>query len=329
MLNSLRSALTCAAWLTATAAMAQTAPAPAATAVAPVTVQGSAPAKTVEKRAETFVQSYAAPSAKLGQFARWGDPVCVQVLGLIPQQAAIVAARTEGVAKAVGLKVGRPGCTANIEIAFADQPQSLVDSVAKRTDSILGFHYAPETKALKTVTRPVQAWYKTATRGSGGPNAGMAFAIITNSAGEPIPNDGLPGVATDRETADTPGNGTPTGCADNHFSSCLQSVFKNVLVVVDNGRVKGQDLSPVSDYVAMLALSQPRSLDGCAALPSVIDLFAPACPGRDAPDGLTPADAAYLTALYAADPEAKKMAQQSDVANRMARILTKANAGGR
>jgi hypothetical protein len=57
----------------------------------------------------------------------------------------------------------------------------------------------------------------------------------------------------------------------------------------------------------------------------VIDLFSPACSGRDTPDGLTGADVAYLTALYAADPEAKKASEQSDIAKRMARILVKAN----
>jgi hypothetical protein len=63
---------------------------------------------------------------------------------------------------------------------------------------------------------------------------------------------------------------------------------------------------------------------------SVIDLLAPsACPGREPPDGLTPADAAYLTALYSADLEAKKVGEQGEIAGRMAKILIKANAVAR
>jgi hypothetical protein len=333
MHNRFGPALTCAAWLTASAALAQPAAPPPqaaqATAVAPLTVQAAAPPKAVEKRTESFVKAYAAPTERLGQYARWRDRVCIVVTGLIPGQGAQVKARTEDVAKAVGLKVASSGCKANIEIEFADQPQRLLDWVAEHSDSMLGYHRPADTAALKTVTRPIQAWYKTATRGGGGPNAGLAFAHVTGADGSPVTNSGFPGMGVAPETVDNPANAMPTGCGDSRYSACLEAVFKNVLVVVDNNRLKGQDLGLVSDYVAMLALSQSRSLDGCAALPSVIDLFSTACPGRSAPDGLTPADAAYLTALYKADLEAKKAGEQSDVADRMAKILIGASQGGR
>jgi hypothetical protein len=127
------------------------------------------------------------------------------------------------------------------------------------------------------------------------------------------------------ETVDIPENGSPSGCADSHFSGCLKSLFKNVLVVVDSHAVEGRDLGPVADYLAMLALSRPQSLDGCDALSSIIDLYAKSpCPDRDPPDGLTPADAAYLTALYASNPEGRLVSEQDDIAGRMAKILVKA-----
>jgi hypothetical protein len=79
----------------------------------------------------------------------------------------------------------------------------------------------------------------------------------------------------------------------------------------------------------MLALSQPKSLDGCGALPSVLDVLAKsACGGREAPEGFTAADAAFLTALYMADPERKKTSEQAEIASRMANILVKASAAG-
>jgi len=85
----------------------------------------------------------------------------------------------------------------------------------------------------------------------------------------------------------------------------------------------------VADYVAMLAMAQPQSLDGCNALKSVIDIYARGCAGRAAPDGLTRADVAYLTSLYKTDPEAKHMSQQTDIAGRMAGMLLKADATDR
>jgi len=317
MLKWFAPVLSCAAWSVATAALAQAAASDASTTVAGVTVKAPAQPKpaTVLKQTRSFVQTYATPTAKLDQFARWHEPICVLVLGLPAAQAAQVAARVNDVAKAVDVHVLQPGCTANIQIVFSGEPQRLLDEVARRREQVLGFHYPPQTKALKTVTRPIQAWYATATSGGSGPNAGALFANLN--------------MQTKTEIVDDPDNVPPTGCADSHFSACLKSVFKNVLVVADIKRLEGKDLGLMTDYLALLALSQPRSLDGCAAMASVIDVLAPtACADRDAPDGLTPADAAYLTALYSADMEADQAGEKSEIADQMAGILTKAGAGG-
>ena len=50
-------------------------------------------------------------------------------------------------------------------------------------------------------------------------------------------------------------------------------------MIVNLGRTGSLNLRVTSDYVAMLALAQPKSLGSCQALPSITDLFA-ACPGR-------------------------------------------------
>jgi tetratricopeptide (TPR) repeat protein len=311
------------------AAAQPSAPAPT---VSSVTVQAPLKPHEALTRSESFVQTYAKPTAKLDQFARWEDPVCVAVSGVTPAQAAMIKARVEEVAKGVGLKLGRPNCRPNIDIRFADPPQALLDQVAAKSPWLLGFHYPNELQALKTVTRPVQAWYMTASRGetSGSvalstmsqsylgltdPNGGPAGTTVTGASG-------MPESIRPNEALDTPGGGTPNGCAGRRFTSCQQAVFWHVLIVLDARRVQGQPLGPIMDYVAMLAISQPRSLDGCLELASVIDLFAPtACPGRSPPDGLTSADTAYLDALYKADLEGKKTVEVSDIADRMAKRL--------
>jgi hypothetical protein len=309
------------------AALSLLATAPATT-VAPVTVQ-AAPAtpKQVLQRSRTFVETHAASTAKIDQLARWRDPLCVSVDGLVPEQATAVKARIEDVAKAVGLKLQRPGCKANIEVVFTSKPQNLLDWVASRDNAVLGFHYPSQTNALKTVTRPVQAWYMTATLGGSSDNASLAFMNIgsVGATGAVSGSIGLPGSNRPPESVDMPGNGTPNSCGGRKFTSCLSSEFKNVLVVVDARHMQGQGLIPLTDYVAMLALSQPKSLDGCESLASVIDLYAPApCPGRGGPDGFTPADAAYLTALYAMDPQLRRTEEQSEIAERMSKMLVKA-----
>jgi hypothetical protein len=202
---------------------------------------------------------------------------------------------------------------------FTDQPQAQIDAEVRRNDQILGFHRRADTTAAKTVTRPVQAWYETGTRGDRGgrANVNAVFAPCIDGAGQNPRECIHPSTAL--ETVDTPDNPPALG----HPSS----VFENVFVVADSRALQGKDLSPLVDYLAMLALSQPRSLDGCNVLPSVIDLLAKtACAGRDVPVGLTAADTAYLAALYGSDPEGPLFAEQADISGRMAKILVKAEA---
>jgi hypothetical protein len=329
-------------------AAAPAAPAPAtrpATPVAPVTVQ-AAPA-VVAKEARSFVQAYTARSGKIDQIPRWNQPVCVVVRGLVSAEAAKVAARIEDVARGVGLKVQKPGCQSNIQIMFTDQPQRMADSVG---EAYLGYHSHTEIKKVRAVTHPIQGWYATATSGAAGAT-GLAFAGgsgtsqpsgggmgLAGGPGSPAANGSdwesnfgqTSGTQLSMQVVDSPDHSAPTGCADSRFSSCMKSMFMNVLIVADNNAIVGKDMGVLTDYLAMLALSQPKSLDGCNALPSVIDVLAkPACADRDPPKGLTPADAAYLTGLYASDPEAKTTSAQGDIAGRMAKILIKAQGGAR
>jgi len=289
-------------------------------AVGSVTVEGPLMPKVVQRQARDFVHALATPTAELGQIPRWRDPVCVDVFGLRAEDAAKIKARVEDVAKAVGAEVQGPGCKGDIEIVFTEKPQFLMDGVARKRELLLGYYHRQDTRKLKSVTRPIQAWYVTATLGGGGNTTGPVFAYTENAMGRPA----IP-IQLHREVIDDAGYMAPTGCGDTHFSACLRGVFKNVLIVSDANRLKGKDIGLLADYIVMVALSQPRSLDGCNALPSVIDVFASAdCAGRKIPNGLTPADASYLTSLYQADPEARLMFQQGDIAGRMAKILINA-----
>ena len=285
------------------------------------------------------MQAYTTRSGVVDQIPRWQGAVCVEVRGLVPDQAAKVAARIQDVAKGVGLKTQQPGCQSNIQILFTGQPQAIADRIG---EAYLGYHYRTESKKMRAVTRPIQGWYATVTSGSGSAY-GLAFAGssgASNTASTPHSNMmgggdpsawesnfGQIGMNLSASIVDSPEHDSPTGCADSRFSSCMKSMFLNVLVIADSHAIGDKDLGVLTDYLAMLALSQPKSLDGCNALPSVIDVLAKSpCPGRAAPNGLTPADSSYLTALYTSDPEAKTTSAEADIAGHMAKILIKANA---
>jgi beta-lactamase regulating signal transducer with metallopeptidase domain len=292
------------------------------TRMASVTVRGTAPPAMMEEQARGFVRSYAvAPNPEIDQIARLHDPACVQVVGLVPEQAAMVKARIESVAQAVGLRAARADCAANIEIVFADQPQRTIDIVARQREYFLGYYHLHDRDRLKTVTHPIQSWYVTSTSSFAGVVAGIGTERDFPRSLNSMPTT-IMGVIDDPENQPRP------GCGDAvHFTGCFESWIENVFIVADSKTLEGRDLGLVADYMAMLALSKPRSQDGCSSLVSVMDAFArSACPGRDAPDGLTAADAAYLTALYAADPGVRRAFEQADIARRMATILIKASA---
>ena len=235
----------------------------------------------------------------------------------LPQddQAVLIKARIESVAQEVGLPAADPKCVANVEVVFSDQPQATMDIVAKRRDFLLGYFHNHKRNQLKTVSRPIQSWYVTSSLGQGTGTVAAAYSMFARYSNLRM------------EEVDDPDLPAPNGCADSRIAStCLQSRFRNVFILADTKALNGKDLGLVADYMALLALAQPRSLDGCNALASVVDAFAKSpCPGRHEPDGLTPADAAYLTALYQANLRNRKATEQAEIARRMAKILIDAS----
>jgi hypothetical protein len=315
-----------------------TAPAPAPpSVVSPVTVQAGPGSAEAQKKAREFVQTYAAASPATDQIARWHAPICISVAGLSDEQAARVAARIQEVGEGVGMHALPPGCKANIEVVFTDQPQAFMDKVANTREEILGYYHRHDRDKLKAVTRPVQAWYVTQTASGSTSRSGLAFVGLSTSVGAANGLGGGPDGAfvstagaltsssASNNVVDDPDNHGPVGCSEApQFTHCLTSELNNVLIVVDTTKLKkGQTLGPVTDYLSMLALAQMRSLDGCTSLASVIDLMGQACAGRQAPDGLTPADAAYLTSLYTSNLEANKPLEQDEIAQRMSGMLTR------
>jgi beta-lactamase regulating signal transducer with metallopeptidase domain len=261
-----------------------------------------------------FVQSYAASTRERHMIARWGNAVCVKVVGLTPDQAGAVRARVEAVARAVGVGVQPAGCQrSNIEIGFSAEPQQMLDTVVARQAEFLG-DGTSDTRTAKTVTQPIQAWYVTnGAQFAANPADDLKVRVLyqdptyfTTGPGATGDGGGAGGIAAG--ASPTPGPARSGGGRQ----------FLNVMMIVDLRRTGDMSLGLISDDVAMLALSQPRSLDTCNVLPSVTDLFAGACPGRGEPHGLTPADDAYLAALYAADPVDRVFeSQQAAIAHRM------------
>jgi beta-lactamase regulating signal transducer with metallopeptidase domain len=295
----------------------------------------AASAEPVDPKAEAsaFVQTYAAATAKRQAIARWVQPICVRVVGLTDRpdnpQGTVVRQRIAEVAKELGIEVPIRCGLPNIQIGFTDDPQAMLDGIIKTNGRLLG-DASSGTRSARTVTLPVQAWYETngkdvaandagslkalaAYRGEGW--AGLKTPVLyqpTPCCSTPSSNSFLGGNANAAALQQAPVGG-PYNAGNPSFNAIPSSParalwakrqFINALVIVDLKQTARADLRVLADYAAMLALAQPKSLGECQALPSITDLFA-SCPGRAAPTGLTPADMAYLHALYAGDEKSR------------------------
>lgn len=242
-----------------------------------------------DQEASSAISSFVAAHTKftvIKQLARWRVPACPKVLNLPPAYGAFIVARIKTLARSVRAPVAEP-CEPNVTIIYTPHPQAVMDEIALHKPDLLGFHFNSQRKALATVTRPIQAWYVTATND------------VVDNAYRPRP----PG---------TPGS---------RLSNGSRSEFVHVLVVVNSDAVGGFEVGPVADYIAMLVLSQASDPDDCTQLPTILSYLSPECPADYKPDSLTASDRAYLEGLYSISPEAFGTLQRSGIFNRMTRNL--------
>jgi hypothetical protein len=278
-----------------------------------VIVTGQRPNETIDAVVSQFVALHAAKNRKTGLYMRDDvGPVCPFTQGLPAAFDAFVTARVLAVAKSAGAKTDAGStCKPNVEILFTDRPGEVVKSLADRTrGAILGVHFVHERRSLLTVTHPIQAWYVTGTRYDEAAITPVLFAGRDGNvtqADDPSPKlDDAYHAAPDRFIL------------GSHIAMRRVSSIMNALIVADTKVLAGHEIGPVSDYIAMIALSQPRSLDECNELPSILDLMSSDCEGRAKPAALTAGDRAYLKGLYAADLGATTDSVQKDnIANGM------------
>ena len=273
----------------------------------PITVE--AKRQTARQRALSLIHDYSGKKHYWEALAGWYTDVCVTVAGLEPAKNAAVKARIEAVASAAGATVKENRCgpehvPANLEVFFTPDPDRLLKVIARERPWIVGgvetrAHPLISVRAYEvglTMKRPIEAWY------------------TTNCA---------PDIAPIAPIGRVSGSfGYSNLFWTTSWGPCQKIGFDNVLVVVDERRIPGLRLDVLTDYAAMLALTQPVSLNGCNALPSIIDLFSAACAGNPEPTGLTESDTAYLRGLYSGGQLLPPGYQApGDIADRMSKLL--------
>jgi hypothetical protein len=261
-----------------------------------------------------FVHSFAAPARLTGKMARWGEGICPVAVGVRPEFVKFINRRLKEVAARVGAPVSeRASCRTNIEIIFTTTPQALLDNVRRKQPVFLGYHNSSQAEKQATVTHVIQAWYLTATRDARGALQidNPRPAGLINKMELPCPTCPL-----GKMEIYPPHVAAVTG---SRLGDGLRSEFYNVIIVADPTRLLNHGMGELSDYIAMLALSQIGSQDACRQLPSIVNMLAEGCAQKT--DTLTENDMAYLHGLYKAAPDQTLGTQQDQIAYQMEQEL--------
>jgi hypothetical protein len=244
------------------------APRPGADPEPSIIVTGEKPDSHAEHRREAgrFVDSHAVMT-RIGQLARWHDPICVRTWGLPLELNARISSRIMDIAESVGVRTNRAErCAPNVRIGFTSEPQEMIERAYRRNRVIIGFHYAARTRDLMRVRQPVQAWYVTTTRArpSGAYNG-------TDNSAERIDQVGVPTI----------------GQAGSRLSNGVASGLAHVLIFADSDLVAGQDTAAITELLAYLALAQTPVAQTCDQADTILNLMNPDCPPARRPTALT------------------------------------------
>lgn len=262
-----------------------------------ITVTGERADSEAERRREAarFVDSHAVRT-RIGQLARWHEPVCVRAGGLPLEINARISIRVMDIAERLGIPTNRAElCRPNVRIAFTGEPQRMVRLAERRNHQVVGFHYASQRDRIMQVRQPVQAWYVTTTR-------------VGESAGT-IDQAGI-----------TP-PGAPGGRAGSRLSNYVSSGLGHVLILADTRHVVGEEADSIAELVAFLALAQTPVAETCDDSDTILNLMNPACPPSRRPVALTQHDIAYLQGLYRMNAEAAPGMQRGSIVQNMTEAL--------
>ncbi len=288
-----------------------------------------------------FIQTFAKPTRLTGKLARWETPICPVTMGVKDEANEFVTRRVREVAGEVGRAGGgaRKVQAQYRSILHCKAPQALMEDIRQNYSGYVGYYDSrDERDRLTTFAHPIQALYSTATARSARPDQYRYRPAARGARGDDhssLHDDGrgrhgrlvfvrfrlrgalVRGMTPKLCTRYMP-NAIKANVTGSRIGDGLRSSFEHVIIVVDPRLVAGQELGAVSDYIAMLALTQITPPDGCVSLPSVANLLAPGC--GEPVKGLTPGDMAYLRGLYRMDASAFLGGQKAPSAGKWSRL---------
>src|SRR5579863_872923 len=246
----------------------------------------TAPALRSERALDNFIIAHSTPTLWLGKIARWKNGICPLAVGLSPELNTYISQRIIRVAMMTGAPLDKgETCRPNILVIATAQPQTFLDLLSTKRPALLGAHYISQRQKIATMTLPIQAWYSTATEDFYGlisadlPSGDLGYGVMSA------------GYVAGSASGILPGEGAHV--SGSRLGDGLKSELSTAIILVDTQKIVGQQIGPLADYIAMLALSQGQSYDTCQSVPTINNLMASNCAADMKPAALTDIDATY------------------------------------
>jgi hypothetical protein len=259
-----------------------------------VEVVVTAPRDGARNQVRGFVRALTGPG-RYAALPRWSKVVCPGVVGMDATHARALNDRIGRVALDLGLRVGEPGCSANVVIYFVPDGDAAAATLAGRhgpVSSLTGTRQA--VRDFVEQARAVRWWYATSRSVDG-------FAIRRD--GDPS------GIRPSQPDGAAPVYSNAVRVRDaSRLRSNTQENFAGVLIVVDAHRTANLRFRALADYIAMISLAQINPNADTSDAPSILNLFTEAAGPKS--DTLTEWDSAYLRGLYAAPEDTRDSRQQ-------------------
>jgi hypothetical protein len=219
---------------------------------------------------------------------RWNTPICFLAAGWGAEDRSSLLTRLAQVSAAAGVPLAGKACTPNFVVVSTAEPDQVINAWYAKNKRLFGNASALQIRHFldSTRSRPVRTWR----------NIDIG-RVATTRFGHFVPSN------SHADPSPLAGN-SPLG-------------FLSVFEIIDAGRTAGIDLNQLTDYIAMMGLSNIDLDVDVGDAPSILRLFSSA---RNVASGLSNWDAAFLMALYQTDQSSR--GQRFEIAQRVAEAVT-------
>jgi hypothetical protein len=225
----------------------------------------------LRQRVEVFVRGVTQNPGFSDQesLVRWKVPICLFAAGLTADDRKTVSVRLTQIIFAAGAPLAREPCQPNFVIIVTSEPDRVLDAWYARNKHLFGDATLAQIHHFlhPSGSRPIRLWHNV----DRGRTSTLRFGHFVPSNNQ----------------------------ADNSpFVRNAVLGFNSVFAVVDTNAAARATLDQLTDYIAMVGLSNVDLDADIGSAPSILRLFASF---PTPPAGLSPWDAAFIKALYQSD----------------------------